>query len=70
MAKIEISEISASEKLESFRKEQENFKGVSFDTIAGYKEHGAIIHYSANKNSNKTIDSDEWVKNYCYSRND
>ncbi len=47
LGKEKITEISASQKLESFRKEGKNFVGLSFDTIAGYKEHGAIIHYSS-----------------------
>ncbi|MBQ4571377.1 MAG: aminopeptidase P family protein [Bacilli bacterium] len=47
VGKIYIDEITASEKLEEFRKEQESFMGISFETICGYKEHGAIIHYSA-----------------------
>src|SRR5699024_7200893 len=38
----EITEMSAEEKLESFRKEQELFVEPSFDTIAAYKEHGAM----------------------------
>ncbi len=41
------SEISVSEKLRQFRSEQDLFAGESFDTIAGYKEHAAIVHYSA-----------------------
>lgn len=51
LGKEEISEISASNKLESFRAEQELFKGVSFGTIAGYKEHAAMMHYSATPES-------------------
>lgn len=47
VGKIYIDEITAADKLEEFRTEQENFMGISFETIAGYKEHGAIIHYSA-----------------------
>lgn len=47
VGKVYIDEITASKKLEEFRKEQENFLGISFETICGYKEHGAIIHYSA-----------------------
>lgn len=42
-----VTEISASEKLESFRAKQDLFVGPSFSTIAGYGPHGAIIHYSA-----------------------
>ncbi|MBQ6202345.1 MAG: aminopeptidase P family protein [Prevotella sp.] len=43
----EYSEISVSEKLESLRAEQPLFRGISFDTIAGYGAHGAIVHYEA-----------------------
>ena len=55
VGKIYIDEITAANKLEAFRKEQENFMGISFDTICGYKEHGAIIHYSATNESKKEI---------------
>lgn len=41
------TEISADRKLYELRAQQEDFKGISFDTIAGYKEHGAIVHYEA-----------------------
>lgn len=41
------SELSIDKKLYSLRSEQANFKGISFDTIAGYKEHAAIVHYEA-----------------------
>ena len=43
----ECSEISVSDKLESLRAEQPLFRGISFDTIAGYGSHGAIVHYEA-----------------------
>ena len=43
----EESELSVDEKLYKLRAEQANFKGISFDTIAGYKEHAAIVHYEA-----------------------
>ena len=42
-----LTELSVSEKLERFRSEQPLYRGLSFDTIAGYKEHGAIVHYEA-----------------------
>lgn len=45
--KMTLTEISVAEKLEEFRKQGENYLGPSFDTIAGYGEHGAIVHYSA-----------------------
>ena len=41
------TEISIDRKLYEFRAEQDSFKGISFDTIAGYKDHGAIVHYEA-----------------------
>ena len=49
VTKEEITEISAEEKLEGFRKQQELFVALSFDTIAGYKEHAAMMHYKASK---------------------
>lgn len=45
----EVTEISASERLSQFRAEGDNFKGESFGTIAGYKDHAAMMHYSATK---------------------
>lgn len=45
IGKEKISEISAEQKLEDFRRERENFVGPSFDTIAGYKDHAAMMHY-------------------------
>lgn len=55
IGKIEITEISAAEKLTELRKEQGNFIEPSFASIAGYKENGAIVHYSATEESNKTL---------------
>ncbi|MFW5687828.1 MAG: aminopeptidase P family protein [Bacteroidota bacterium] len=45
--KTEITEVTIDEKLTAFRAQQQGFIGNSFGTIAGYKDHGAIIHYSA-----------------------
>lgn len=42
-----LSEISIAEKLQGYREEQPGFKDISFDTIAGYKDHGALPHYKA-----------------------
>ena len=41
------SEVSIDQKLYQLRAEQADFRGISFDTIAGYKEHAAIVHYEA-----------------------
>ena len=41
------TEISVADKLEALRSEQPLYRGLSFDTIAGYEAHGAIVHYEA-----------------------
>lgn len=41
------TEISIDRKLTALRAEQDLFKDISFDTIAGYQAHGAIVHYEA-----------------------
>ena len=41
------TEISVADKLETLRSEQPLYRGLSFDTIAGYEAHGAIVHYEA-----------------------
>ena len=41
------TEITADKKLTSLRAEQPDFRDISFDTIAGYQSHGAIVHYEA-----------------------
>ena len=50
-----LTEIDAEKKLENFRKKNNNFLYPSFNTIAGTGPNGAIIHYRANKNSNRKI---------------
>ena len=50
-----MNEISVTEKLLEFRSAHPDFIYPSFPTIAGFAEHGAIIHYHATKNSNKTL---------------
>ncbi|MCR8746404.1 aminopeptidase P family protein [Romboutsia lituseburensis] len=54
--KIKITEMSATEKLEQFRREQDKFIEPSFSTIAAYKEHAAMMHYSATKESDYTLE--------------
>jgi len=41
------TEMSVDRKLTALRAEQPLYRGLSFDTIAGYAEHGAIVHYEA-----------------------
>ena len=47
VGKERITERSAAERLEEFRREQKGYMGPSFETIAGYGANGAIVHYSA-----------------------
>ncbi len=53
-----ISELSVEDKLEGFRKECPQYLGASFATIAGFAGNGAIVHYRADKQSNKPINGD------------
>ena len=50
-----VTELSASARLFEFRSQNKSFMGNSFGSIMGYKEHGAIVHYSASKESDATI---------------
>lgn len=42
-----LTEMTTDEMLTAYRAEQDKFRGISFDTIVGYQEHGAIVHYEA-----------------------
>lgn len=55
VGKKTITEMSATEQLEAFRKEQEGYIRQSFEPITAFGEHGAIVHYSASEESNKTV---------------
>ncbi|MES2419163.1 MAG: aminopeptidase P family protein [Bacteroidota bacterium] len=55
IGKIKITELSAAEQLKGFRSEQDGFIGESFNTIAGYKAHGALPHYAATPESDVEI---------------
>ncbi|CEO07842.1 aminopeptidase P family protein [Paraclostridium sordellii] len=59
VGKIEISELSASKKLEDLRREQEGFIEPSFGTIAGYRDHAAMMHYSATKESDAKLEASD-----------
>ena len=56
VGKEPITELSAAEKLEDFRKQQEHYLGPSFDPIFGYGPHGAIVHYSATPESSAQVE--------------
>lgn len=53
--KEEITEISAADYLETCRRMQDGCFDLSFDTISGYAENGAIIHYSATAETNRVL---------------
>ena len=53
--KKRITEIDAQEKLLKFRKKNKNFKFSSFPTISGTGPNGAVIHYKANKTTNRIL---------------
>ena len=51
IGKMKITEISAADKLEELRRNDKECFDLSFSTIAGYKEHAAMMHYSATEES-------------------
>jgi Xaa-Pro aminopeptidase len=55
ISKTTITERSAAQKLEDFRREQVGFVEPSFDTISAYKAHAALMHYSATEASDATL---------------
>ncbi|OQR77576.1 xaa-Pro aminopeptidase 1-like, partial [Tropilaelaps mercedesae] len=54
-----VTEISAAEKLETFRRAQSDFVGLSFATISASGPNGAIAHYKPTKDSDRAITADE-----------
>lgn len=55
IGKERITEISAAEKLEEFRAQQNGYLGASFAPISAFAEHGAIVHYSASEESDTEL---------------
>ena len=56
-----MTEFSIGEKLRGFRAEGKNFVGESFGSIVGYKENGAIMHYSAKSEGSKEVTNQETI---------
>ncbi len=54
-AKGEVSEISAAERLEEFRRGNEHFRGLSFATISAAGANGAIVHYQVSNARNRNL---------------
>lgn len=61
VGKVLMTEISLGEKLEEFRGMAESYLGPSFEPIVGYKEHGAIVHYSATADTDYNIKDEGMV---------
>lgn len=55
IGKEQITELSASDKLESFRKQQPNYLWPSFDPISAFGPHAAMCHYSSSEETNVEI---------------
>lgn len=53
---VPMTEIRVSDYLEELRRQQEGYLGPSFDTISAYGENGAMCHYSATPESDKTLE--------------
>jgi Xaa-Pro aminopeptidase len=51
-----LSEITASDRLEAFRRENEHFRDLSFPTISGAGSNGAIVHYRAMPETEKRLE--------------
>ena len=51
-----LTELAVSEILTRFRSQQPNYFDESFETIAGYGPHGAIVHYSATPESSSVVE--------------
>ncbi|MDR0864102.1 MAG: aminopeptidase P family protein [Candidatus Symbiothrix sp.] len=50
-----VTELDVSAQLKAFRSEQDSFFSESFETIAGYGAHGAIVHYAATPETNAPV---------------
>lgn len=55
VGKAAISEISAADKLETLRRQQTGCFDLSFDTISGYMENGAIVHYTPTPDTDRQL---------------
>lgn len=56
MQRKEITETDVADQLQKFRAENSAYKGPSFATISGFGSNGAIVHYRADDQTNKTLE--------------
>ena len=61
IGKEEITEISAADKLEEFRRQIPGFLDISFTTICGYGDNGAIVHYCATEETDRKLEKRNMV---------
>ncbi len=61
VGKETITELSAAEKLEEYRKQQEGYSQPSFETISAYADNGAIVHYTADKESDAELKAENFL---------
>ncbi|XP_027057232.1 xaa-Pro aminopeptidase 1-like [Pocillopora damicornis] len=57
--KDDLTEVTGAAKLEEFRREQENFVSLSFETISAVGSNGAIIHYRPAEETDRMISKEE-----------
>ncbi len=58
---VKLTEISAAGELDSLRREIPDFLDLSFPTICGYRENGAIVHYEATGETNRELSAESMV---------
>ncbi|MDE5547104.1 MAG: aminopeptidase P family protein [Anaeroplasmataceae bacterium] len=56
-----LSELTVQSYLQKLRQAQESYVDISFDTICAYKDHGAMMHYSATTESNYTLEPNDFL---------
>ncbi len=61
LGQIRVTEFTVAEKLNEFRSEQPEFKGISFYPIVGYKEHGAIVHFHVTSENALPVEKDGFL---------
>ena len=55
MGEVTLTEMAVDQKLTALHAQQPLYRDISFDTIAGYQEHGAIVHYEATPETDATL---------------
>jgi Xaa-Pro aminopeptidase len=53
-----LTEISAADRLEAFRRDNEHFRGLSFPTISASGSNGAVVHYRPSPETDRTLEQD------------